>query len=270
MKTFFKKFFAFFIKDLKIALSYRFNILFQLFVYVSIFSFLFFIFSTNLLIFKNETNNFDQNFSSVFIGFALIDYMFSCISVFSREVRLAQTQGTFETLLVTNTSITTIIVSSYALTFIRASLRIVIYFIICKFLFGLDIDFVEMPAFLAIIFYSSLPFIGIGLFSAAFVIIFKVGNVINFFVGISSIFFSGIFFPTSVLPQSLIYLSEIIPLNLGLELTKTIIFDDYNSANYTEMLTMIGLQIILFLPTGIFFVYYALKLSKKNGSLNYY
>lgn len=270
MKVFIKKFLAFFIKDLKIAVSYKFNIIFQSLFYIFIFSLLFFTYGQQSVLESSNGASGTGNFTTLFMGFALIDYMFSSISVFSREVRLAQTQGTFETLLLTRTSILTIILASYALTFIRATIRVILYFVICKLLFGMNLDLVDMPIFIGIIFYCSLPFIGIGLFSAAFVIIFKVGNVINLLISLGSILFSGIFFSTDLLPSTLSIIGDNVPLNIGLDLTKTIILDGYNSINIYEKLSLIGVQTILLLPTGALFVYYALKIAKKNGSLNYY
>ena len=115
MKVFIKKFLAFFIKDLKIAVSYKFNIIFQSLFYIFIFSLLFFTYGQQSILGSSNGVSGTGNFTTLFMGFALIDYMFSSISVFSREVRLAQTQGTFETLLLTRTSILTIILASYAL-----------------------------------------------------------------------------------------------------------------------------------------------------------
>tara|TARA_Y100000996_G_C22557569_1_gene656142 strand:- start:3595 stop:4431 length:837 start_codon:yes stop_codon:yes gene_type:complete len=270
MQVFIKKFLAFFIKDFKIAVSYKFNIIFQSFFYIFIFSLLFFTYGQQPLLESNNNLSNKENFTTLFMGFALIDYMFSCISVFSREVRLAQTQGTFETLLLTKTSILTIILASYALTFIRATFRVLLYFFICKLFFGMSLLFVDIPIFIAIIFYCSLPFIGIGLFSAAFVIIFKVGNIVNLLIGLGSILFSGIFFSTDLLPSKLSTIGELVPLNIGIDLAKNIILDGYDSINMNEKLSLIGIQILLLLPSGAIFVYYALKIAKKNGSLNYY
>ena len=62
----------------------------------------------------SNLSSIEQNyeFFQVLIGIALVDFMFSSMSVFAREVRLAQTYGTFETLIITNTSILTILLSS--------------------------------------------------------------------------------------------------------------------------------------------------------------
>ena len=87
MKVFIKKFLAFFIKDLKIAVSYKFNIIFQSLFYIFIFSLLFFTYCQQSVLESSNGASGTGNFTTLFMGFALIDYMFSSISVFSREVR---------------------------------------------------------------------------------------------------------------------------------------------------------------------------------------
>ena len=183
MRRFFIKFLAFLRKDIQIALSYRFNLLLQLILIIFIFSLIFFSVVTDNVGLENS------EFFKILVGIALIDFMFSSMSVFSREVRFAQTYGTFEALILTKTSILTILLSSYALTFSRSVLRIFLYILIGKFIFWVEIALSNTPIFLSLVFYNSIPFIGIGLFAAAFIILYKVGNVVNFFVGISSIFF---------------------------------------------------------------------------------
>ena len=142
MRRFFIKFLAFLRKDIRIALSYRFNLLLQLIVIIFIFSLIFFSVVSN-----NDSGLENSEFFKILVGIALIDFMFSSMSVFSREVRFAQTYGTFEALVLTKTSILTILLSSYALTFSRSVLRIFIYILIGKFIFGVEIALSNIPIF---------------------------------------------------------------------------------------------------------------------------
>ena len=89
MRSFFTKFLAFLRKDIKIALSYKFNILLQIILIVFIISLIFF-----SAISVDDVGNKNLGFFKILVGIALIDFMFSSMSVFSREVRLAQTYGT--------------------------------------------------------------------------------------------------------------------------------------------------------------------------------
>ena len=271
MRSFFIKFSAFLWKDIKIAFSYKFNILIQV---LSILLFLALIFFSvnNATGITNDGDLQMQNaaFFKILIGLALIDFMFSSMSVFSREVRFAQTYGTFEALMLTNTSILTILLSSYALTFARSIFRIIIYILLGQLFFGLDISYGNLPIFLSLVIYSSLPFIGIGLFSASFIILFKVGNITNFFVGFGSIFFSGIFFSVDNLPHIFGNIENWLPLTIGLSIAEQALIEGISLAQiYPKLLKILYLTGI-FVPSGIFLVYYSLGIAKKNGSLNHY
>ena len=259
------KFLAFLRKDIQIALSYRFNLLLQLILITFIISLIFF-----SLVANNDADLGDSEFFKILVGIALIDFMFSSMSVFSREVRFAQTYGTFEALILTKTSILTILLSSYALTFSRSVFRILIYILISKFIFGVGVALSNIPIFLALVIYTCIPFIGIGLFAAAFIILFKVGNVISFFVIISSIFFSGIFFPLDAIPENLAKISDNLPLTIGLDIAQQALLNNFSFKEAFPDLLKILYMIVLFVPTGILLVYYSLKEAKKNGNLNYY
>ncbi|MAX49997.1 MAG: hypothetical protein CMD75_04145 [Gammaproteobacteria bacterium] len=271
MRNFFEKFLAFLRKDIKIAISYKFNLLLQFLAIV--FFLLLFSFSMDSIDVSATENSPQTQYSEFFrvlIGIALIDFMFSSMSVFSREVRLAQNHGTFEALILTNTSILTILISSYALSFTKSFLRIIMYILIGVFIFGVDISFSNIPIFLFIVIYNALPYVGIGLFAASFIIIFKVGNIINLFTGLFSIFFSGIFFQLDSFSNEIINISDNLPLAISLELSQEVLLDNFSFNKFIPELLKVFYLILIFLPSSIFLVYHSLKIAKKNGSLNYY
>lgn len=271
MIEFLKKFQAFLEKDIKISLTYKFNIVMQVFVIFFFFSLFFYAFNNSNISGSNFSSSSQYyDFFRVLIGIALIDFMFSSMSVFSREIRFAQTYGTFEALMITNTSILTILLSSYALTFARSILRILIYIFIGKIAFNIEISLLDLPIFFALLIFCSIPFIGIGLFAASFIIIYKVGNIINFIVGLISIFFSGIFFSTESLSEQISSIGSNFPLTIGTDLVLKTLLDNTPIHQIMEELKRIFLLIVIFLPSGIFLVYYSLKAAKKNGSLNHY
>ncbi len=271
MKDFVSKFSAFLQKDIKIALTYKFNILMQIFGILFFFS-LFFYALNDSNISEVELNLTNQHYKlfKILIGIALIDFMFSSMSVFSKEIRSAQTHGTFEALMLTNTSILTILLSSYALTFARSIFRILIYILIGKIFFGVGILYFDIPIFFTLLIYSSLPFIGVGLFAASFIILFKVGNIISFMVGLMSIFFSGIFFSIDSLPTYFEVMGNGLPLTMGLDAIEKVLLEGLGFNEILSELIQVFYWAIVFLPSGIFLVYYSLKAAKKNGSLNHY
>ncbi len=263
MNSFLNKFYAFFVRDIKIALTYKFNIFIQLLWFSFIFIIIYFAFQDPNL----ESSNF--NYLDAFLSLISIDFMFSSLNVFSREVRLAKTTGTFESTLLTKTSFLTLVFSSYAVTFLRMMFRAIIYLLVCKYFFYFDLSLSQIFFVITSLYYNSIPFIALGLISASFIIVYKVGDIANFIISLLSIFFSGIFFPVNSLPEYMKSFGEVTPLNICLETSKKII-QDFNFIDLLPYLKLTTLEIVLFLPIGIFFISKALKLAKKEGTLSYY
>lgn len=261
---FLRKLNAFFEKDVKIALTYKFNLLLQ-FIWFSFISII--IFYTFM-----EPNNIDSNINyfHVFVSLASIDFMLSSLNVFSREVRIAQTTGTFEGVLITNTSPLTIILSSYARTFFRSIIRAMVYFLVCKFFFFDSLSLYNVFFLLITLVYFSIPFLALGLISASFIIVFKVGDVTNFIISIFSIFFSGIFFSTESLPSIYQNLGIINPINAYIQFSKFLLQDSFIFENYIAYFKIMFLEIIILFPLGVFLINYAFYVSKKSGSLSQY
>ena len=270
MMYFLNLIYLFFVRDLKIYLSYRFNLVIQVGFVLIILAFL------NLIFLSQDTNIIDSNnlyIGKLLIGIALIDFMISCMSVFNREVRNAQQFGTFEILFQSNIPIYLVMIASYSFTFFKTATRVLVYILISSIFFDIKINYINIPLFIFLMIFFSLPYIGIGMLSASFIIYFKQGNFINLIVSIISIFSSGIFFSIDALPSYLQWFSEFNPLSNAINLiTDTLIdIENANSALTTwESYKSTFLQIFIFIPLGIILVYYSFKASKINGSLNHY
>lgn len=264
MISFLNKFGAFFVRDLKISWSYKFNLLVQVVGLIFILIVAFFS--------LKEGSQIQSNLSYIyfFLNLVSIDFMLSAMSVFSREIRTNQMTGSFESMLLSKTSFFTIILSSYARTLVRCIIRAIFYFIVCSIFFNAKIGFLNMFLLLMSLVYNSIPFICIGLISASFIVAFKVGDITTFFISLFSIFFSGIFFPISSLPHFLHFLGDINPLKVGLESTKILINDNFVFVDLLPYFMMTLVETILFLPIGIFLLNYGFRLAKKNGNLSFY
>ena len=264
MISFLNKFVAFLVRDLKISLTYKFNLLIRAAGLIFLLTVAFFSLEEGV---PGQVN---LSYINFFLNLISIDFMFSAISVFSTEVRMAQIAGTFEAMLLTNPSFFTVIFSSYARTLVRCVSRAFFYLIICRLFFYGDIGFFDMLILILSSIYNSIPFIAIGLISVSFIVAFKVGDVSTFFISLLAIFFSGIFFPISSLPHFFQLLGDINPLKVGLETNKILIKDDFVFFDLLPYLTVTLIEIMLFLPISIILLNYGFKLAKKNGSLSFY
>ena len=267
LTNFFIKMIAFVKKDLQVYYSYKINLISNLVLVVFIFTLFFFISSAES---GKEFVSSKNLLGDVLIALILIDFMLVFVGVFSNEVRAAQLQGTFEALILSHTSILTIILSAYGFTFIKSFLRLIIYILIGLLIFEIKLDVFRLPLFFMLTLYGSIPFIAMGVISASFVMIFKVGNLANLFIGLISISLSGIFFPIEYFPETLEFISNFNPLKHSVDASRKILLESQEIMQIKKELISIAFLITVLLPTSILIVYYSLRFSKKNGNLNHF
>ena len=255
---------AFLHRDFLIQKSYKFDIILQVLMALIIPLIAYFL--TELSSIESSSEIFVSNLFSLI----LIDYMFSMMGVFSIKVREAQVQGNFEILFLTKTSFEFILMVSSISTILRCWFRSLIYVLAANIFFSADIPIALIPAILTLSLFSILPFVGIGLLSASFIIFFKKGNPINFLVGISSIIFSNIFFQNEILPFFLNALYKVSPIFLGNEMLLQLTYSSLLDTSFYHNFLMILSYSVFLLFLGIIVVKYAIKKSKENGTLNQY
>lgn len=262
---------AFIIKDFKVATSYRLNFLMQFFG-VFFTSTLFFMISqmigTEKLPALEQYGN--DYFTFLLIGIALTDYFTIATSSFAAEIRSSQVVGTLESLLVTPTSINTILLSSFLYKLLYTSLRILLYFLVGIFIFGANINFTNIPAILTTFVLVLLPFIGIGLLSAAFIIVLKQGSPISFVVSMSSGLLGGVLYPIQVLPDWIEPFAKLLPITHGLEAMRQILINHCGFEQIGFQLIILLFFSFIFMSTGIGSIIVAVRIARKEGSLLHY
>lgn len=262
---------AFFKRDFKIAASYRLHFIMQGFgIILTTCSFF-------LLSKMFDGQDISQlapyggdYFPFVLIGVALTDYLTISTNTFATEIRTSQVVGTLESLLVTPTSISTILLSSHFYKLLSTSLRILTYFLIGVFLFGIQLQPVNLFALIVTFLLTLLPFFGLGLISASFILVFKQGNPIGSLLAMSSGLLAGVIYPVTVLPSWLKPFSDILPITHGLEAMRQILLNGAGLHEINHQLVFLFLLSILFLTAGFTAIYYGLNIAKKEGSLLHY
>lgn len=204
------------------------------------------------------------------IGVAFADYLSVSLGSFSSQIRSAQMMGTLEALLVTPTSISTILFSSTLYNFSFTSVRVILYLITGVFVFGLNLHFTSLSAFLLVMVLTILAFSGIGLLSAAFIIVFKQGSPINWIVGTASGLLGGVFYPVSVLPSWLKPYVNFLPITHALEAMRQVLLKGATFSAIYDNILALSIFVILLLPLGLLAFGYGLNLARKEGSLIHY
>ena len=262
---------AFFKRDFKIATSYRLNFIMQGGGIV-LTTFSFFLLSK---MFDGQHNSqlapYGGNyFPFVLIGIALTDYLTISTNTFATEIRTSQIVGTLESLLVTPTSISTILFSSYLYNLLSTSLRILVYFLIGVFIFGIQLQPINLSALVVTFLLTLLPFFGLGLLSASFILVFKQGNPVGSLLAMSSWLLAGVIYPVTVLPNWLKPFSNILPITHGIEAMRQILLNNASLIEIRQELIVLLLFSIILLTVGIYSICFSLKIARKDGSLLHY
>ncbi len=209
-------------------------------------------------------------FSFVLIGIAFYSYLSVSLQSLSRTVREGQMLGTLEALLVTQTEIPTIILSSTIYSFIWATLKVSVYLLLGAFIFGVQMGDANLAGALIILFLTIVSFGSIGIISGSFIMVLKRGDPVSWlFTSVSSLL-GGLYFPVSVLPDWLQSLSYLIPVTYALEGMRLAILKGYSITELLPNISALMFFSIVILPLSIMIFGYAVKKAKRDGTLTQY
>lgn len=262
---------AFFKRDLLIALSYRLQFIAQL-AGILVSTMLFFF--VGQLVDQGQARQLEpyggDYFAFVLIGVAFADYLFVSINSFADEIRKGQMLGTIEAMLVTPLSSTGILMYSSLYNFAFTSLRVLLYLAMGSILFGLELRLNDLFAFALILGLTIVSFWGIGLVSAAFVLVFKQSSPLNWLLTSASGLFGGVMFPIEVLPGWLKPVSALLPITYSLEAMRQVLLNGAAFSAIQREVVCLGLFAVVLMGAGLAAFAYGLVIARKQGSLLHY
>jgi len=266
-----KKLFAFVKRDFLLEISYRISFLLQvfgIFINVSVFFFLSKLLGSAQMPQLAEYGG--NYFAFVLIGIAFNYYLSVALNSLSSSIREGQTMGTLEALLVTQTEIPTIIISSSVYSFLFTTVRVIIFIIIGVFVYGLDLSRANYVGAVVILCISIVAFSSFGILSASFVMVLKRGDpVASFFSGISWLL-GGVYYPVSILPSWLKPFSYLLPITYSLEGMRLALIKGASFYNLLPSIFSLLLFTAILMPVSIYSFQYAIRLAKRDGSLTHY
>ncbi len=207
-----------------------------------------------------------------YFSFAVVGVAFSSLLGIFQEgpsgmIRSAQVAGTMEALLVTQTSMPSILFGSTLYSFLFAAVRTIVHFAVALLLFGLKLGTVNVPAALAVLVMTSVCYLSLGILSACFVLVFKLGNPVGWiFSGVSG-FLGGMIFPVSVLPPWIRWLSPFLPFTHSLEGLRRSLLASASFGEVLPSIAALGAFSAVLMPAGLILFRVALRKAKRDGSL---
>jgi len=262
---------AFLKRDISQGLSYRLNFLMQfggIFLSVAMFYFLSQLFGNALAPQLDKYGG--DYFSFVLIGIAFSSYMSLSLSNFAESIREGQMMGTLEIMLLSPTRLSNILLSSSLWPYLMTTLRVLIYLFFGALIFGFNLNQANFLTALVVLVLSITSFSGIGILSAAFVLVFKKGDPVAWVMsGISSLL-AGVYYPISVLPDWLEVFSHFLPLTYALDAMRLAMLKGSSLFDVRfDILVLLGFTVVL-TPLAFLLFRKTLKRAKMEGSLIQY
>jgi ABC-2 type transport system permease protein len=260
----------FFKRDLWEALSYKLNFLFSLFGIL--FSSATFYFISQLISGQSQALN---KYGGNYFSFVIIGLAFSGVLNIFQEglpgiIRNAQLLGTLEALLITPTPISMILIGSSLYPLIYSILQSIVQIGLALVLFGLELGQVNWVGAGLLFGLTILTYMSIGVLSASFILVYKLGNPFSWAFGSLSALFGGVFFPVAVLPDWLRWISSWLPITYSLEgLRKSLLLSLPLGALWPEIRALLIFSLFL-VPLSLLVFRIALKKAKKDGTLTHY
>ncbi len=263
-----RKVWAFLKRDFQSEVSYRFSFVFQLLgMFLSVAAFYF---ASKMV--NPETRGLEgyDPFPWLLVGMAFQFYFSTALYSFSSKIRDEQVLGTLEAMLVSPTPTSIVIFSSAAWDFCYGALRVVVYLLAATLIFGVNLHAEGLGALAIGIALTLLSFAGIGILSASFILYFKRGNPINFFLSALTTFFGNVFFPKEQLPASVQWISDFLPITWSLRIVRGSLLRGESFPELGRDLALLALITAVLLPAGVFASRLAIRRAKKEGSLVQY
>ncbi len=258
-------------KDFFVAYSYKVSFYSQFFYILILLLPIFFLSKTFSMVDSPHLEEYKNNyFLFAILGLSCSTFVISFVGSASRTIREAQSLGYIDMILNSKISSQYFVITSMmypcCVGFIRVTLFLLSAYVLQPF-------YLSFESILFLILFGLLligPFIGIGLLAASYVLVFKQGDPVVFFVNVVITVFSGTIYPISVLPESLLMISKMIPFTEALDLIrKLVIFDSVEHVEYSNILLLIILA-LLSLFIGYFVMTKSIQIVKLRGTSGRY
>jgi ABC-2 type transport system permease protein len=261
---------AFFVRDLRVAVTYRVSFI-ESFVGM-LFGLVSMLFISDLI---NQGSPDDLAvYGGDYFGFALVGVAFALFvqvvaGQFAGIVRSAQVMGTLEVMLSSRTSLPAFLGYSSLYGFAYAVLRLVVALTVGALFLGAHLQVDDAAIALLAFVLTIATFAGIGIFAAAFVVWFKQPEPITTGLTTLSLLVSGVLYPTTVLPGWLERLAPLLPLTHTMEALRGALLEGATGVSIAgHVAALAGFSLLL--PLSLVAFELAVRQAKAAGSLAHY
>ena len=214
-------------------------------------------------------------FGGDYFSFAVVGVAFaSLLGIFQEGlaavIRNAQVSGTLEALLVTQTSVPTVLLGSSLYSLLFQSFRTGLHLVLAVAVFGMKLGHVNGPGALAVFALTALCFLSLGVLSASFTLVYKMGNPLGWIFGGLSGLLGGMVFPVAILPSWLRWASSLLPVTYSLDGMRRSLLASAGFADVLPDIAVLAAFNAVLLPLCGLAFRAAVRKAKKDGTLTHY
>lgn len=258
---------AFWIRDAIIATSYRLSFTFQvLSLFLGLIGFYFF---SKLVGNQSPVSIYGGFLPFTIIGTVMTAYFMTGFSSFSSAIQSERSTGTLEYVLLTPTKIHKVLFASSAWDFCWCTISAFVVITVANLFFGIRLQGNILLAIL-VLFLTTVFFTCLGILSASFVMVFRRGDPLKYFVGILTYTLGGVTFPISLFPIWMQKISNLLPVTHGLYALREILLLGKSFIDIWPQILVLIIFIAIFLPMSLWVFKCSVNIARREGSLLHY
>jgi ABC-2 type transport system permease protein len=269
---------AFVVRDFQLAVSYRLEFFMRILSILFIVITLFFISRTFMpqeecACSQSPFAQWQDPLAAWVTGLAVLNYFMTGFSSLATAIRQEQAQGTLEGVLMTPISIPGLIVASSGWDFALATFQSFLYLFFGWLISGIHYrgNFLLALVFLLL---TTLVLASVGILSASFAMVFKRGDPFGILIGTGSALFSGVFFPTQLISDTVGggvgSISRLLPTTYGLDGIRRVLIQGQGLSEVFEPLVTLLIFLAVLLPFSLWVFARSVRRAKREGSLIQY
>jgi len=251
-------------RDFQLFLSYRLRFVSQ--VFSTVFGVILFYYLSRLVSVRQFPTH-DDYFAFVVVGLAVMELLTATVHTVPANLRSELVSGTFERMVVSPYGPLGGIVALSLFPMVLALVMATITIALACALYGLPLHWATVPLVLPVVLLGLLAFLPLALLLAGAVLIVKqAGNIATFLISGLALA-GGSFFPVSVLPSGVRWISDVQPLTPALELIRhELVGGAISGSPWVAAAKLAGFAVVL-LPISIVAISRAIKVCRRRGTL---
>jgi len=209
-------------------------------------------------------------FTFVVLGIACLDFCATIINFIINRVREEQISGVLEEIILTKMNLINYFGALSLYPMLQGLFKLIFYILIMQLFINVNLNISLFLFSFINLFLTVISLAGIGMISASVILLIKRGNYVNRIYILLSSLCSGIAYPVTVLPESIHFISNIIPTTQFVNSIRACFSNEGSIETVFMLASHQSILAVTYIFCGIFILRFAIKTTIKSNALSDY